>query len=938
MGSGASVSGTNNNKATVTPRNDPDIDAIKDIQNVIAKLEDAATDTNAIDEFIDTSQNYSSTSSISREVTVNLVTDSIQKTVNNVDGYFNNIVRHLEKMRAKLCEFKEAVFERCEQYSENEKLTKLSRVRQQINVVDELILKAKGRLNEAKKDKTSGDMVKTLKRKVQDLELFKSDLRKSENDSERSEKFDKALKREGRDYIIDDILKWRDEAMKLRRQYEQMNTEHEKLKTESKNDIITLQNNNKKFMNELQELRQENDKAEEKVAQCEARVQLAEEKLLDERLSHEVEINSLKAMLEKRDDIIAKLMGKGNPQTPDPEHGQVRLSPEGIVGSSVNEAKGKSPSPESNENQGNEGNSDSKSENSQRDEDDSEITRLLAHIKEDKHENDDVSPDDNKEVQEEAPELSIAKSPAETSEREIQNSQELVPTVEDKESSVPETHDGQQDRQTENNTKTDDTKHQEIIMYEEGTLKEIAYKRNDSEIDGNLSYHKGVGAVLQTTCQEFGVESISCDIIDELENNMLPDFVEGERAVSFQIHFQKKLGSDFTLKEGESFKLFVPHRHVYEFEEASLIQSVNGGDWEPCDPIDETPSSFDDVQIVCTELSDLTDIKLIAIAREKVEYIIAGESDVDQTSKYDQSVTLRMPKETFKSRTEVKLLVHDTHRREMLTAIEIHDECKQIMSCTSFVSIICEQMTKEDFSVIMQLPEDKDAECKYTMFSLDDHGWTLADCEWSKGEKELAVHLMAGAKKYRIIGLELPKDMSAEEKFEAVKWLHDHTSHYLVRLLFRQREDDPTQAVVICLGSKIVKRGIYELKELGYSVGGYPSSQFCLLEGDVLSLQFEGEITATPVYSEKMEMAFYPQKEIATKQLKLHSAGKTEGEDTQPQGQLSVFKKNDSEKIILGETINFQIEKQADFDGRSEHTKVTKDDKVDESKTKEAAV
>jgi cytoskeletal protein CcmA (bactofilin family) len=87
-----------------------------------------------------------------------------------------------------------------------------------------------------------------------------------------------------------------------------------------------------------------------------------------------------------------------------------------------------------------------------------------------------------------------------------------------------------------------------------------------------------------------------------------------------------------------------------------------------------------------------------------------------------------------------------------------------------------------------------------------------------------------------------------------------------------------------------------------------------------------------------MEMAFYPQKEIATKQLKLHSAGKTEGEDTQPQGQLSVFKKNDTEKIILGETINFQIEKQADFDGRSEPTKVTKDNKDDESKTQEAAV
>jgi hypothetical protein len=42
----------------------------------------------------------------------------------------------------------------------------------------------------------------------------------------------------------------------------------------------------------------------------------------------------------------------------------------------------------------------------------------------------------------------------------------------------------------------------------------------------------------------------------------------------------------------------------------------------------------------------------------------------------------------------------------MLTAIEIHDECKQIMSCTSFASIICENITKEDISVIMELPED----------------------------------------------------------------------------------------------------------------------------------------------------------------------------------------------------------------------------------------
>lgn len=62
--------------------------------------------------------------------------------------------------------------------------------------------------------------------------------------------------------------------------------------------------------------------------------------------------------------------------------------------------------------------------------------------------------------------------------------------------------------------------------------------------------------------------------------------------------------------------------------------------------------------MVCTELKDLTDIKLIAIAREKVERIIAGEADISHQSKYDQTVTVHLPQTTFRSRTEVNLLVY----------------------------------------------------------------------------------------------------------------------------------------------------------------------------------------------------------------------------------------------------------------------------------------
>lgn len=226
--------------------------------------------------------------------------------------------------------------------TEDEKLSKLGRARQQINVIDELILKGKGCIVAAKRNSKTSDMVKSLKRQVQDLEMFKEEIESSGINSARSNKsemFEKGLQREGSEFVIEDILKWRDEAVKLRRKCKSLLDENEKIKNETEEEIIALEQNNKKFVKELIDLRQEADAADEKVEEAKARVQLMEEKLLDERLSHEVEINSLKAMLEQKDEIISKLVVKSNPVTPAPEQGQIRLSPEGLGGISDTENK-----------------------------------------------------------------------------------------------------------------------------------------------------------------------------------------------------------------------------------------------------------------------------------------------------------------------------------------------------------------------------------------------------------------------------------------------------------------------------------------------------------------------------------------------------------------------------------------------------------------------
>lgn len=68
---------------------------------------------------------------------------------------------------------------------------------------------------------------------------------------------------------------------------------------------------------------------------------------------------------------------------------------------------------------------------------------------------------------------------------------------------------------------------------------------------------------------------------------------------------------------------------------------------------------FQDVLIVGTKLCSLNDVKLIAIAREKVENIVVEEnnSEIVHQSKNDKSVTLKLKANTFDKHSEVKLLV-----------------------------------------------------------------------------------------------------------------------------------------------------------------------------------------------------------------------------------------------------------------------------------------
>lgn len=206
------------------------------------------------------------------------------------------------------------------------------RVRQKIRLINELILKAKNRLENVNTSSGTPRIIKTIRNQVQDLERLKRDIQKSQNTDhgKENDKLEQILKNEGGKLVLEDILKWRNEALELKRKYETLLNDNKKIRTEENEEFVRLEDSNTRLVAEVMELRREVSAADLRVDKADSRVQVIEEKLLEERLSHEVEVNYLKALLEriqngKEQNTELEM------QLPEVSKYDVRLTPEGIL-------------------------------------------------------------------------------------------------------------------------------------------------------------------------------------------------------------------------------------------------------------------------------------------------------------------------------------------------------------------------------------------------------------------------------------------------------------------------------------------------------------------------------------------------------------------------------------------------------------------------------
>ncbi|KAL3890772.1 hypothetical protein ACJMK2_003050, partial [Sinanodonta woodiana] len=85
-----------------------------------------------------------------------------------------------------------------------------------------------------------------------------------------------------------------------------------------------------------------------------------------------------------------------------------------------------------------------------------------------------------------------------------------------------------------------------------------------------------------------------------------------------------------------------------------------------------------------------------------------------------------------------------------------------------------------------------------------------------------------------------------EEFIKAADELYFHSKASIVRVVAKQRADNPHILIILCVRHEQVSLRLSELEIMGYSIGPDTSKEFVLIDGQAIIVRCSGNITMTP--------------------------------------------------------------------------------------------
>ena len=96
-----------------------------------------------------------------------------------------------------------------------------------------------------------------------------------------------------------------------------------------------------------------------------------------------------------------------------------------------------------------------------------------------------------------------------------------------------------------------------------------------------------------------------------------------------------------------------------------------------------------------------------------------------------------------------------------------------------------------------------------------------------------------------VLEIEARKEVQKDAVLLAAEEIFNHAHKSVVRLIARQRNDDPSILMLQCLRRDQIDARLAELDRLGYSMGPDTSREFCLSDGQKLLVKCKGNIDMT---------------------------------------------------------------------------------------------
>ncbi|KAL3890849.1 hypothetical protein ACJMK2_003124 [Sinanodonta woodiana] len=374
------------------------------------------------------------------------------------------------------------------------------------------------------------------------------------------------------------------------------------------------------------------------------------------------------------------------------------------------------------------------------------------------------------------------------------------------------------------------------------------YRRPDGE---SYSFHRDICChvfAMPDTLQE---EDLECLASDEWRENDEHILAIGEQLASSLTEVKLKEG-DKDLKE--PIRICVPHCSVYDSSDEVIIKaSIDGGEWTNHQPV-TVPSrqtSHPDLNYAGIDVANFRSVKVLAVAKTRSQEFSVDKSGISQASSLDKNIKLFVPRDTFHTPTKLKLEIRQMKDHILSFATQYYDHCRNVLSTSSVMAITCDALTEQpiELDLTRSAPKDKRTTEKgryIHLYKCRGENWKIAESEIKGSPTDVSINLPSRKDAYIVMEIEGRWGSPNEEFLKAADELYFHSNASIVRVVAKQRADNPHILIIHCVRREQVSLRLSELERLGYSVGPDTSKEFVLVDGQAIIVRCSGNITMTP--------------------------------------------------------------------------------------------